>query len=110
LLDSCVAAQAKSELMAAGHDVDATGDWPNDPGDDEILAHAFKAGRILVKDFGELAVVRGRLHVGILRLVDVRAGLQGRSCAAALEKYAQELAGGAIVTVEPSRVRVRPAG
>jgi predicted nuclease of predicted toxin-antitoxin system len=94
LLDSCVASHARAELAAAGHDVEATSEWPRDPGDDEILAYAFKNERVLVtldKDFGELAVV-------------------GECCAAAVAKYGAELGNGAIVTVETSRVRVRPPG
>jgi predicted nuclease of predicted toxin-antitoxin system len=111
LLDTCVASHARSVLVSSGHDVEATIDWPKDPGDDEILAYAFRNGRVLVtldKDFGELAIVHGRPHSGILRLVDVRADLQGPYCANAIARYGSELARGAIVTVEPTRVRVRP--
>ncbi|GIL11807.1 MAG: hypothetical protein BroJett038_05270 [Chloroflexota bacterium] len=46
------------------------GEWIEDPGDDEILARAYEERRILVtldKDFGELAVVRGTAHAGIIR-------------------------------------------
>jgi Domain of unknown function (DUF5615) len=58
LLDSCVWGGAKAELSSLGHDVIWCGEWDADPGNDEILAHAFKEGRVLVtlnKDFGELA-------------------------------------------------------
>ena len=37
------------------------GDWPTDPGDDDILTYAYQEDRILVtldKDFGELAIVQ----------------------------------------------------
>jgi predicted nuclease of predicted toxin-antitoxin system len=111
LLDTCVSGHARGALVSEGHDVEATGDWPVDPGDDAILASAFEDQRVLVtldKDFGELAVVHGRPHAGILRLVDARADLQGLLCANALAKYGEELSRGAIVTVEPTRVRVRP--
>ena len=60
LLDACVWGGARQELEAAGHDVVWAGEWPTDPGDEEILAHAHREGRVLVtldKDFGELAVV-----------------------------------------------------
>ena len=73
LLDSCICGRGRVELDAAGHDVVWVGDWPQDPGDDEILARAGDEGRILVtldKDFGELAVLYGERHCGILRLVD----------------------------------------
>ncbi|MDE2778874.1 MAG: DUF5615 family PIN-like protein [Chloroflexota bacterium] len=55
LLDSCVWGGVISVLEAAGHDVDWVGNWEEDPGDDNILAHALAFGQILVtldKDFG----------------------------------------------------------
>ena len=67
-------------------------------------------GRVLVtldKDFGKLAVLRGATHCGIIRLVNIPAREQAGACIAALEKHADKLAAGAIVTVEPHRVRVR---
>jgi transposase InsO family protein len=48
-----------------------SGDWPTDPGDEEILARALAEARVLVtldKDFGEMAIVREIPHAGILRL------------------------------------------
>lgn len=60
-----------------------------------------------VKDFGELAAVRAQPHVGIIRLVEIPARQQGPVCAVVLERYGTTLARGAIVTVEPGRVRVR---
>jgi predicted nuclease of predicted toxin-antitoxin system len=54
-----------------------------------------------------LAVVRGQPHAGIVRLVRIPARRQGPVCAAIVERYATLLARGAIVTVEPGRVRVR---
>lgn len=60
LLDTCVWGGARKDLEAAGHDVDWAGDWPKDPGDEEILAYAHREGRVLVtldKDFGEMAIV-----------------------------------------------------
>jgi predicted nuclease of predicted toxin-antitoxin system len=69
LLDSCVWGKATAELRAAGHDAVWAGDWDEDPGDGEILARAFAEQRVLItldKDFGELAVVRGMPHRGIL--------------------------------------------
>ena len=54
LLDTCVWGGAVAPLKAAGHDVVWAGDWPTDPGDDEILALAHREGRILItldKDF-----------------------------------------------------------
>lgn len=88
------------------------GDWPADPGDDEILALACQEGRILItldKDFGELAVVREQAHAGIIRLVVLSASQQASICLMVLARYGIDLQSGAIVTVEPGRIRVRPA-
>lgn len=111
LLDGCVWGGAGETLRTAGHEVESVARWLGDPGDDEILVYAFQHGQVLVtldKDFGELAVVHQRPHLGIIRLVSLRAQDQGSAAVMTLAKYGQELAKGAIVTVEPGRVRVRP--
>jgi predicted nuclease of predicted toxin-antitoxin system len=110
LLDSCVWGKAVGELQAAGHDAVWAGDWQEDPGDEEVLARAFAESRILVtldKDFGELAVVFGRQHRGILRLVNIAARRQAAVCLHVLEMHGEELALGAIITAEPGRLRIR---
>lgn len=112
LLDTCIWGGAVGPLQAAGHDVLWTGDWPTDPGDDEIMALAHHEDRILItldKDFGELAVVRGQAHAGIIRLAIGPAAQQAQFCLMVLARYGIELQTGAIITVEPGRVRVRPA-
>lgn len=68
LLDTRIWGRAREELEVAGHDVVWTGDWIEDPGDEEILSHAYRA----------------------------------------LGVYGEELLAGAIVTVEPGRLRMRP--
>ncbi len=111
LLDACVWGGARADLEAAGHDVVWAGGWAEDPGDEEILARAHADGRVVVtldKDFGLLAVLRSLPHAGIVRLVDLAAREQGPAAVATIARHAAELAGGAIVTVEPGRVRVRP--
>jgi predicted nuclease of predicted toxin-antitoxin system len=111
LLDTCVSPASKSVLIQAGHDVVWVGDWPRDPGDEALLDLARSDGRVVVtldKDFGELAVVRGKLHCGIVRLVDLSVSEQAPLARNALRIYATELVDGAIVTVERHRVRVRP--
>ncbi len=113
LLDSCVWGPAREGLAKAGHDVAWVGDWPGDPGDEQILATASREGRVLVtldKDFGELAVVRGQAHSGIIRLVGFLAREQALACLEILGRYGDDLLAGALVTVDPSRVRIRPAG
>ena len=112
LLDACVWGGAAAVLQDAGHEVEAVADWPADPGDQEIINRAREALQVIVtldKDFGELAVVRQMPHHGIVRLVALRAERQAVAAVEALAKYSAELASGAIVTIEPSRVRVRPS-
>ena len=111
LLDTCVWGGAKKTLESSGHDVVWTGDWPEDPGDEEILAKANNDGRILItldKDFGEIAIVKSKPHSGILRLVNLSANNQGIVCLRVIEQYGQVLQSGAIITVEPGRIRIRP--
>ena len=111
LLDTCVWGGARKDLEAAGHDVDWAGDWPKDPGDEEILAYAQREGRVLVtldKDFGEMAIVRKTKHSGIVRLVNLSAKQQGLICLSVIDRYGNELQAGAIVTAEPGRLRIRP--
>ena len=81
LLDTCVWSGAAAPLAAAaGHDVRWMGAISPDPGDDTVLGIAFDEGRVLItldKDFGELAIVYGKPHCGIIRLVDLPARQQG---------------------------------
>ena len=55
LIDSCVAGSVAPALTVAGHEVECVPDWPADPGDPDILAHARNAGQVVLtldKDFG----------------------------------------------------------
>ena len=110
LLDTCVWGGVVQELRTAGHDVVWAKDWPEDPGDDEILEWAHREGRVLVtldKDFGELAVVHERPHSGIIRLVNLASRQQAPICLKAVELHRNELENGAIITAEQSRLRIR---
>jgi predicted nuclease of predicted toxin-antitoxin system len=113
MLDTCVWGGVKAELQSSGHDVLWTGDLPQDPGDEDILAQAHREQRVLItldKDFGELAIRRSLPHSGIVRLVSISATRQGAVCQLVLAQYGDELTQGAIVTVEAGRVRIRPPG
>jgi predicted nuclease of predicted toxin-antitoxin system len=113
LLDACVWGGSKPALLAFGHDVIWAGDWPEDPGDDAILARANVEERILVtldKDFGELAVIQGRPHRGIIRLVGISATRQAATCQEVLTRHGEELLAGALITAEPTRLRIRSPG
>jgi predicted nuclease of predicted toxin-antitoxin system len=84
------------EAWACGNWV---GDWPADPGDSEIFAHALKEGLTIVtldKDFGELAAVFGRAHSGIIRMVNLPLAKQAAVCLAAIDQHGAELLQGAI--------------
>ena len=110
LLDTCLSLQARDALRAAGHDVVWGGEWQHDPGDEVILALAFKEGRMLItldKDFGGLAVLQGAAHRGILRLVNFRVGEQAPACLKILADYSEDLNKGALITAEPGRIRIR---
>lgn len=111
LLDTCVWGKAVTALTEAGHDAVWTGDWDEDPGDRAILQRAIAQQRIVItldKDFGEMAVVEGLSHSGIVRLVGFSARQQGPTIVSVLERYANDLIAGSIVTVERRRVRIRP--
>jgi predicted nuclease of predicted toxin-antitoxin system len=111
LLDTCVWGGAVKDLRSAGHDVVWSGEWEEDPGDEEILARANSEARILVtldKDFGELAIVHRSPHSGIIRLVNFPARQQGLVCLKLLARYGEELLLGAIITADSRRIRIRP--
>jgi predicted nuclease of predicted toxin-antitoxin system len=112
LLDTCVWGGACKDLRASGHDVVWAGEWPDDPGDDEILHRALQENRVLVtldKDFGELAIVHRTPHSGIIRLVNLGARHQARACMQVIDLHEENLMAGAIITVEPTRLRIRLA-
>jgi len=110
LMDTCVWGGVCKELQNQGHDVIWAGDWPEDPGDDEILERAYREDRVLVtldKDFGELAIVRGKPHAGIIRLVNLGTSQQAVTCLRVIKLHEDNLKAGAIVTAESNRLRVR---
>jgi predicted nuclease of predicted toxin-antitoxin system len=110
LVDACLSRQLVDGLRTAGHDVTAVADWPEDPGDEAILAVAAKEARVLItrdKDFGTLAVHSGASHQGVLQIRRILLRMQTQICLQVLSAHGTELEAGAIVTVQPGRVRVR---
>jgi predicted nuclease of predicted toxin-antitoxin system len=110
LLDTCIWGGTRKELRSAGHDVIWAGEWPEDPGDDEILERSHREGRVLVtldKDFGELAIVHGITHSGIIRLVNLASRQQASVCLRVIELHGDELESGAIITAELNKLRIR---
>lgn len=111
LLDTCVWGGATEELRSHGHDVVWCGEWDTDPGDPEILAVARADGRVLVtidKDFGELAIVMGLQHCGVLRIAGFAARQQARVIQQVLSSHGNELQAGVLITALPGRLRIRP--
>ncbi|MEZ4864597.1 MAG: DUF5615 family PIN-like protein [Caldilineaceae bacterium] len=110
LLDTCVAGLVYQALLADQIDVEWTGAWEKDPGDEAILDYAFQTGRILVtldKDFGALAILQGKPHAGIVRLVSLSSRQQIMVCRQVLERYGAILMNGAIITADRERIRIR---
>jgi predicted nuclease of predicted toxin-antitoxin system len=110
LFDSCMSPVVAEQLRRDGVDVIWVGDWPEDPGDPAILTRAHEEGRVLIthdKDFGELAVLHEHPHVGIVRIIDVHVTELRFVCRRVVAFYADELAAGAILTVDNRRTRVR---
>lgn len=112
LLDSCVWGGTLPTLTHLGHDAIWAGSWDKDPGDIAILAAAHLQHRILVtldKDFGELAIVKGLPHSGIIRLTGFRSEQMANAVHLVVNSYLSELSAGAIITADPERIRIRPA-
>jgi predicted nuclease of predicted toxin-antitoxin system len=111
LLDTCIWGPAQNAIQAAGHDVLWAGSWEVDPGDEEILNRAYADNRVLVtldKDFGELAILHGLPHHGIIRIVGFSVRQHGSICLSVLNSHQKELEASAIITAGPGeRLRIR---
>ena len=110
LLDSCIWGGAKNDLNEAGFDTVWVGDFLKDPGDEAIMLLSKKEGRVIItqdKDFGELAIFQGIPHFGIIRLVNFSAKQHGKIGVQILNRYKTDLHHKAIITVDPTRIRVR---
>ena len=109
-MDSCVSGRLKDSLAAAGHDVEWCGDWPRDPGDHSVLAFAHEHQRTLItldKDFGELAILKGNPHSGIIRLSGIGLAEQSAAISEIIRLHGVELVRGAIITATTGRLRIR---
>lgn len=81
---------ALAELRDQGVDAEWVGDADPTAPDEQVLARARDEDRILVtldKDFGELVVVRGLPHAGIVRLVGFAAGEQAKATLAVISEH-----------------------
>jgi predicted nuclease of predicted toxin-antitoxin system len=97
-------------LRSDGHDVISIAEWSKDPGDEEIMALAYREERVVItrdKDFGGMVVFRQVKHCGILQLRKIPLSDQPNVCRQALAKHESDLMSRAIVTVQPGQIRVR---
>ena len=110
LVDNCFSRRFAEVLRSAGHDVLWAGEWGPDPGDEEILARAFEADRVLVTrdaDFGELIVQQGRPHAGMVRLVELSTDESASLCLEVLAIYEEDLVERAMIIAGIDQIRVR---
>lgn len=111
-LDENVSPIIGDALRAAGHDVSmAASVCPGAP-DEDVVALAVAEARVLVtedKDFGALAFQHGLLPAGLIRLALPRQ-LPAQKAARIAEVLKRDGAQipGAVLTVEPGRVRRSP--
>ena len=97
-------------LAGQGHEVSTVADRGLNASDVAVLAMALDEGRVLItedKDFGELVFVRGLLHSGIIRFVDMRVEEKVSAMRSLLEHEVDSIREGALIVVTRSRVRVR---
>jgi len=110
LLDACIGRLAVDQLRNQGVDVAWVGADDPSASDEQVLARANAEDRVLVtldKDFGELAVVRGLPHCGIVRLLGFSTGQQASATLGVLQAHAEALRDRGLVTASPTRARVR---
>lgn len=113
LLDKNLSPRIADGLREAGHAVDWVGEWPEDPGDETILAIAHRQNLVLVtwdKDFGRLVFQGRKPHAGIIRIAG------HMTVAEQLERLCQTLATypvhdieTSIITIDMERERVTKA-
>lgn len=109
LIDRCAGRRLAAWLRDQGHDARESTEVTPDPGDQALLRWAVSEQRILVtidNDFGLLVFHRNEPHTGIVRLPDLPAAQRIALMEGVIERYADALADGAILTVSSDRVRI----
>lgn len=111
LVDSCAESRALlSALKDLGCDVLSGRECLPHASDEEVLAFAVAENRVLItedSDFGELVFLRGLLHPGIVRLVQMTPAERANVMRSLLEDHADAMRDGAIIVVTKKRIRVR---
>ena len=111
IADECFSGPLLRALRSAGFDVMRSADTMPAARDEQVLAFAFQDGRVLLtedNDFGDLVVRLGLPTCGVIR-VDLKALAKPRQAARLVDalKVLDDKVLNAIVTVEPTRARVR---
>jgi predicted nuclease of predicted toxin-antitoxin system len=111
LADECVTATLVRELRGAGHDVLYIAEFAASLSDVEVMALAFREGRILLtadKDFGELVFRRGQAVHGLvlLRIDPEKGNLVQVRLLEAIDRFGQGLFGRYVV-IDELRFRSR---
>lgn len=109
LIDRCAGTLIAEWLRAQGHDVVESRERGPDPGDQVLLSWAVAESRILITidtDFGRLVFLEGEPHRGLIRLPDVPSAARLEITKELIERFSDELAGNAIVTVRGGKIRV----
>ncbi|WP_431203395.1 DUF5615 family PIN-like protein [Bradyrhizobium betae] len=111
LADECVTATLVRELRGAGHDVLYIAEFAASLSDVEVMALAFREGRILLtadKDFGELVFRRGQAVPGLvlLRIDPEKGKLVQVRLLEAIDRFGQGLFGRYVV-IDELRFRSR---
>jgi predicted nuclease of predicted toxin-antitoxin system len=110
LVDACAGLRLARALRNAGHDAAFAGDWEPPPDDSAILAVAVRDARCVItrdKDFGALVFRDQYPHCGMIRLVRLAPAQEVAACLGVLKSHAESLSQGAIITIEPARIRIR---
>jgi predicted nuclease of predicted toxin-antitoxin system len=112
LLDENISPIVGAALRAAGHNVSMAADVCPGAPDEDVVALAVDEARVLVtedKDFGDLAVRQLKRPPGLIRLALLRwSPAQKAARLVAVLGSDGGRVQGAILTIEPGRVRRRP--
>jgi len=109
LADNCFPGSAVVWLQEGGHDVVRAVDLGPDPGDQALMRLAAEQHRVLLtndKDFGALVFRGGRTHAGLVRLPQVAPEQAIELMRLMLQRHAEDLDQGSVITVQSNRIRV----